>query len=682
MGGTDPEPLVVASRDVGHPGGVPGQRRIVLPPRLGVGQRPGVGRLVGARRPHAHPPGEACGGEVRPRGTQRLDEGGQAPGQLGQVGGVVRLARRRVSLSRSKGGAEVEDTVRRRGHIAAGAHHTTQGGGVFGERKLTDLAAHWLQGQGGALGEAGGLAGSGDHHLVGPKHLAVGQAQAPAVGVPLQRRHLALPEGDARGGGQARAERERPDPGGTGVVQGRPRHLDAGHRAGRLGVEAAHHALGQRVIGQEARLARLLLLAQGQLQHAAGTPQPLFGVEPFEPASAVQQPGQVGAALQVGVHGQLHVERPLQMGLAEAGAVEAVDQGDRDAAPGQGGGGAGPGNAGADHRHTAGWPGGGRREPGGAGSPLIQRWRGDLAGEHLTLAAEARHLAPGKACRGQAALDDPGAGEGGEGGAGVRAGGHGGKQLGAPHLGVPGRGEAVQEPGVDPAVEQPQPLGGIAEVQVQGHPLIQPQAVHPGHRLGPLGDQRRGAGGEVGPGGERPGQVLAGEREPFGGDQVQPGIRWGLGLEAGPGTEHVEAGTEAGLADHEGACLSPGPEAFGQAVAAEEDVLGLGAAVVAREVDIVKGGGAGGRFAAVVALPVQAGGLQGGERGQAIGGSGHGGSVGGHGWSGSDQWRRGGLSSRLGKAIRGVSTVLSTDSVQNPPVDRAPRQARVRAGPS
>src|SRR5690554_7688246 len=48
-------------------------------------------------------------------------------------------------------------------------------------------------------------------------------------------------------------------------------------------------------------------------------------------------------------------------------------------------------------------------------------------------------------------------------------------------------------------------------------------------------------------------------------------------------------------------------------------MLGLGAAVVTGEVDVVEGGGVRCGLAAGVALPVEAGGFQGGERGQAIG---------------------------------------------------------------
>ena len=57
------------------------------------------------------------------------------------------------------------------------------------------------------------------------------------------------------------------------------------------------------------------------------------------------------------------------------------------------------------------------------------------------------------------------------------------------------------------------------------------------------------------------------------------------------GAQDVEAGAEAGLADHEGARFPPVTEALAQPVAVEEDVHGLGAAIVDREVHIAVIGG-------------------------------------------------------------------------------------------
>ncbi len=575
---------------------------------------------------------------------------------------MVRLALGGVGVAGAEGGAEVEHPVGGRRHIAAGAHHPLERGRPRRQAQPADLAAHRLQRQGRGLGEAPRLGGGGDHHLVGELGLPLGEGQPPPLAVALKGRDLTLPEADPRCARQPGAQRQRPHPGRLGVLQRRRLHRHTGGIPGRLGVEPAHHRLGQRVVGQEACLAALLLLAQRQLQHAAAPPHPFLGVEAGEPAAAVQEPGQVDAALAVGIGGELDVEGALQGELGQLGAVEAVDQRHLDPAAGQGGGGAGPGDTGADHRHPPRRPGGRRGEPGGVMAASLRRWRRDLAAEHLALAPEARRLAPGEAGRRKAALDHPGAGEGGEGGAGAGACRHGGEQLGPPHLGVPGRREAVQEPGVDPALEQRQALGGVAQVQVQGDSVIQPQAVDPGHRPGPLCDQDAGALGQVGPGTQRPGQVLAGEGKLLGGDQVEARPGRGMGGEAGPGAEHVEPGAAAGLADHEGAGLPPGGEALGQAVAGQEDMLGLGAAVVAREVDIVEGGRVRHGLATGVVPPVEAGGLQGGEGRQAIGGGGHGGS--GR-WSGCDRWGRGGRGRGLPAGIRGVSTALSTAAVQN-----------------
>ncbi len=101
-----------------------------------------------------------------------------------------------------------------------------------------------------------------------------------------------------------------------------------------------------------------------------------------------------------------------------------------------------------------------------------------------------------------------------------------------------------------------------------------------------------------------------------------------MGIEAGPGTEHVEPGAEAGLADHEGARRLPAGKSLGQPVGGDKHMLGLGTAVVAREVDIVEGRGVGCLLAIPLLAPRQVGALQAAQRGKGIGGSGHGGAQG------------------------------------------------------
>ena len=104
------------------------------------------------------------------------------------------------------------------------------------------------------------------------------------------------------------------------------------------------------MIVEEALLALALTLAGGQLQHAAGGPQGLLGVEACQPAPAVLQRGQLEATGGVGLGGQLDVERALAIAGGTRAGGFGIDQRDLHAAPRQRLGAAGAGDTGAEYR--------------------------------------------------------------------------------------------------------------------------------------------------------------------------------------------------------------------------------------------------------------------------------------------------------------------------------------------
>ncbi len=250
----------------------------------------------------------------------------------------------------------------------------------------------------------------------------------------------------------------------------------------------------QRVVGHEALLAARLFLAQGQLHHAAGLPERRLlwprGRESAQPALAVEQPRQVEAALQVGFHRKLHVQRPLPITRAARAGLLTLQHRYLAAAPCQGSRHAAPGHACANHHDVLRAKSGRWRKPRRPLAAVVHRRCGNTASQHFPLTTEARHLLPGEACGFQTALDDPRAGEGGKGGPGPRTGRHGSKQLGLPHLRVFGRGKAIQEPGIHLALQGFQPFGGIAKVQVQGDAFAQVQTVNAADGIGPQGAER------------------------------------------------------------------------------------------------------------------------------------------------------------------------------------------------
>ena len=186
--------------------------------------------------------------------------------------------------------------------------------------------------------------------------------------------------------------------------------------------------------------------------------------------------------------------------------------------------------------------------------------------------------------------------------------------------------------------------------------------MHAADRLGPLVEQGAGTGGHVRPDRQRTRQGIMRQGIFLGGYQVQTGLGGRVALEARPGTQHVEAGAEAGFADHERPCLAPGGETLGQAVALHEDVTGLGAAVVAREIHIAIRAGVG-RVADVVGTPFQLGRREGGQRRQGTRNGGHGTRYQIKSWLKIDRNRQGGVTTAIEKAVRRLFTVLSTPGV-------------------
>jgi hypothetical protein len=207
-------------------------------------------------------------------------------------------------------------------------------------------------------------------------------------------------------------------------------------------------------------------------------------------------------------------------------------------------------------------------------------------------------------------------------------GGQFGEQAGLPHVRVAGRGEAVQEPGVHVGGALAPQGFRVAEHQRQGDVVRQLQPVVTGAGGRVLVEQRPGGLAQLRPVGQGAGQVVALQRVLFHGPQLQAGAGRRQRQKALGGQQHVEAGAEAGFADHEAVAVGESGEAPVQLVAVEEHVKAFRAAVLAREVGVVEVGGHRG-----VVLPLQTG--RGDWREIGLGGAGR--SV-GHGWAGSSHY--------------------------------------------
>ena len=290
---------------------------------------------------------------------------------------------------------------------------------------------------------------------------------------------------------------------------------------------------------------------------------------------------------------QLEIEHALGIaGGLLGGRPVALDDPDLPAAAGQAGGGGATGQAGAYDQ--------------GRARALGARWagipghegRGDgafqLAGQHFALVAEAGHLGHGEAGLVETTADGAGAGKGRQGGAGMGQPRQFGEQRGRPHLGVLGRGEAVQEPGIAPGIQFGQALQHIADQQGQGDaPVAQDQPLEAWMDRLVLPLQRRAVGGEFRPETQRLGEIGGGQRKALDADEMQARFLWCQGVEKLPGAEEVEAGAETRLADGEDFARRQRGEAFGQAILLQEDIARLFQTAGAGKIDVAIGAGEG-----------------------------------------------------------------------------------------
>ena len=188
-------------------------------------------------------------------------------------------------------------------------------------------------------------------------------------------------------------------------------------------------------------------------------------------------------------------------------------------------------------------------------------------------------------CRLQRVPDVTGRREGSRGCPALRELPHAVQDLLVPKSGVPRRGEAVQEPGRDRPAGDGAPLGeacdGVAVVQGQPHPRVQPAAVPAGQRRRALVDQD-------------PMQVSDFRAQWAQGQEVR--AAQGMGLEAHQmqararrraaqkflGREQaIKTGAEAEFADVDRVAITQGGEALGQVIQFEVDPPSLGDPVAA-----------------------------------------------------------------------------------------------------
>ena len=103
-----------------------------------------------------------------------------------------------------------------------------------------------------------------------------------------------------------------------------------------------------------------------------------------------------------------------------------------------------------------------------------------------------------------------------------------------------------------------------------------------------LGQQGVGVSGQLGPQGQGPLQVVAGQRVLFHADKVQATVGPGVLLEQLPGAEKVQPGAETGFTDHQLLTRRQFGKAPGQVVLQQEGMAGFGQAAVIGEIHIGK----------------------------------------------------------------------------------------------
>ena len=271
----------------------------------------------------------------------------------------------------------------------------------------------------------------------------------------------------------------------------------------------------------------------------------------------------------------------------------ALDQRDLPASAGQRQGSGAAGQPGSYHQGAAGlmvfsWA----LIPGRA--PVTAARAVELAAEHLPLAPVTLDLVHEKACRLQAATYFADAGKGGQGGACGRQSGKLGVERGLPHVRIPGRGKAIQKPGIDAGIQLRQGIEYIANQQGQGYPAVRQVEMLPaGGRVTVLGQQLTGPGLQFRPQGQRPLQIGMAQGIFFTADKMQMGIGRGQLLPELPGAEEVKAGTEAGFTNAEvraGGQFTPAP---GQIIVLQEYMTGFRQARLAGEIHIIEVSGKG-----------------------------------------------------------------------------------------
>ena len=251
------------------------------------------------------------------------------------------------------------------------------------------------------------------------------------------------------------------------------------------------------------------------------------------------------------------------------------------------------GNAAAQHQRASlagvARPGKPRRAPGRRGR------RGQLAAQHMPLAAKASHPPHAKARLGQPALDHASRSKRGVTGPRRRQPRQLGKQRGRPKLRVARRGKAIQKPGVHRAAGGVQLRQGVQRVaHQQGErdcALIKTEAMPARPQRGILRQQRLAELGQLGPQGQRARQLLGGDGVFFGADHMQPRARWRTAPPQLPGAQDIQPGAKAGLAQHKAAIRRQGRPALGQAVMRQKHMAGFIQAAIAGEIHIAKPGG-------------------------------------------------------------------------------------------
>ena len=306
---------MVAASDVRHPGGVLGQHRVVAKPCRLIGQRASVGRLVGACAAHTATAIEVLYRQRMAGLAQLVEVARQGSVEFLQVGLVVFVEGVVVATPRGKGRAEGQHAIQRRCHVATGADHSLRRRGLERQGRAADLAAYRLQRQASDLAEVSRAIGGGDDdliHLDGDAGVIALQGVAAdktpaAVLQRLDAVDAGLDEGHPWRAGELLAQLARPGPACQRIVKAAVGQREPGEAGGLVGVDATHHRVGKAVVIEKASLTTGLALVGTELQHATGRPQALLGVEPGEPALAVEQPAQIDPALVVGVGGELHV---------------------------------------------------------------------------------------------------------------------------------------------------------------------------------------------------------------------------------------------------------------------------------------------------------------------------------------------------------------------------------------